>query len=334
MAKSTADNTDLRLKTVLSVLTEGVWSGDTLNAGEVLAEATARVPFSDHEAALLTGGIPRGHKALTSATAKLVKAGWLVKGRSGWTITEDGMRATVAFPDAASFAAALDAGTPVPADVAVPAAPAVKPARAAARTAAARTAGKPAVQETAAAGVEATAAQEDTVTKTPAKKAPAKRTPAKKAADAVGKAAKVIEDAVEPVVKAVRSRKSAPKNEAAVAAGPSSNGTHTVGNAAETFPQPETVAVAGDFNTLLGAPENWAPQYDEAQLTLDTLDQLWKISAALPAGYYTFKIALNRSWEENYGAFGTFDGPNHELHHDGGTVTISYDHRTRDITIN
>ncbi|PTT68443.1 pullulanase X25 domain-containing protein, partial [Arthrobacter sp. HMWF013] len=155
-----------------------------------------------------------------------------------------------------------------------------------------------------------------------------------KAADAVGKAAKIIEDAVEPVVKAVRSRKAAPKEGAALAGAASSNGTHAAGNTAETFPQPEAVAVAGDFNTILGAPENWAPQYDEAQLVLDTLDQLWKISADLPAGYYTFKIALNRSWEENYGAFGTFDGPNHELHHDGGTVTISYDHRTRDITIN
>ena len=100
MAKSTAENTFLRLKTVLDVLTEGVWSGDALNAGQVLAESTARVPFNEHEAELLSGGIPRGHKTLTSATAKLVKAGWLVKGRSGWTITEDGMRATVAYPDA------------------------------------------------------------------------------------------------------------------------------------------------------------------------------------------------------------------------------------------
>lgn len=310
MAKSIADNTDLRLKTVLHVLTEGVWSGDSLNAGEVLAEATARVPFSDHEAALLSGGIPRGHKTLTSATAKLVKAGWLVKGRSGWTITDDGMRATVAFPDADSFAAALDAGTPVPADVAVPAAPALKPAKvAAARTTAART---------------SAAADE-----TPGKKAPAKRTPAKKAADAVGKAAKAIEEAVEPAVKAVRSRKAATK--AATKAAPKEKAEAP---AVETFPQPEAVAVAGDFNTILGAPENWAPQYDQAQLTLDAVDQLWKISADLPAGFYTFKIALNRSWDENYGAFGTFDGPNHELHHDGGTVTIRYDHRTRDITIN
>src|SRR5215217_394924 len=124
MAKSTAENTFLRLKTVLDVLTEGVWSGETLNAGAVLAEATARVPFDDHEGQLLSGGIPRGHKTLTSATAKLVKAGWLVKGRSGWTITEEGMRATVAYPDTVSFATALDAGTPVPADTPVPAAPA------------------------------------------------------------------------------------------------------------------------------------------------------------------------------------------------------------------
>ncbi|MBT2533047.1 glycosidase [Arthrobacter sp. ISL-48] len=328
MATSIAENTYLRLKTVLDVLTEGAWSGDPLNAGEVLAEATARVPFSPHEAELLSGGIPRGHKTLTSATAKLVKAGWLVKGRSGWTITDDGMRATVAFPDTAAFAAALDAGTPVPADLPVPAAPAdFVPVRAAA----AGTATASTTPDTGSATTKTADAKEDTV-KTPAKKTPAKKAPTKKAAEAVGKAAKLIEDAVEPVVKAVRTRKAAPK---AKAEAPAANGTApATATDVETFPQPEAVAVAGDFNTILGAPENWAPQYDEAQLELDALDQLWKVSAELPAGYYMFKIALNRSWEENYGAFGTFDGPNHELHHGGGTVTIRYDHRTRDITIN
>jgi hypothetical protein len=307
MAKSTAENTFLRLKTVLDVLTEGVWSGDALNAGQVLAEATARVPFNEHEAELLSGGIPRGHKTLTAATAKLVKAGWLVKGRSGWTITDEGMRATVAFPDAVSFATALDAGTPVPADVQVPTAPE--------------------------GFVRRTAAVPEAAAPAPAAETgkPAKKTPAKKAAAAVGKAAKVLEDAVEPVVKAVRKGKPAPAKEtaaAAAAAVPFEDAD------VETHPQPEAVAVAGDFNILLGAPENWAPQYDEAQMEFDFLDQLWKKSAELPAGFYTFKIALNRSWDENYGAFGTFDGPNHELHHDGGTVTIRYNHSTRDITIN
>lgn len=309
MAKSTAENTFLRLKTVLDVLTEGVWSGDALNAGQVLAEATARVPFNEHEAELLSGGIPRGHKTLTSATAKLVKAGWLVKGRSGWTITDEGMRATVAFPDAVSFATALDAGTPVPADIQVPTAPEGFVRR------------TTAVPETAAPA--AVAAD--------AKKAPAKKTPAKKAAAAVGKAAKVLEDAVEPVVKAVRTRKApakATESAAPLAAEPFEDAD------VETHPQPEAVAVAGDFNTILGAPENWAPQYDEAQMEFDFLDQLWKKSTELPAGFYTFKIALNRSWDENYGAFGVFDGPNHELHHAGGPVTIRYNHSTRDITIN
>ncbi|MCD5343890.1 glycosidase [Arthrobacter sp. AK04] len=305
MAKSTAENTFLRLKTVLDVLTEGVWSGDALNAGQVLAEATARVPFNEHEAELLSGGIPRGHKTLTSATAKLVKAGWLVKGRSGWTITDEGMRATVAFPDAVSFASALDAGTPIPADVQVPTAP------------------EGFVRKTTAVPATAAAATEP-------KKA-TKKTPAKKAAAAVGKAAKVIEDAVEPVVKAVRKDKAPSKTEAVAApAAPEAFEDADV----ETHPQPEAVAVAGDFNTFLGAPENWAPQYDEAQMEFDFLDQIWKKSAELPAGFYTFKIAINRSWDENYGAYGTFDGPNHELHHAGGTVTIRYNHSTRDITIN
>ena len=128
MGANTAENTNLRLKAVLDVLAEGVWTGEKLNAGAVLGEAIEQVPLNDHERELLSGGIPRGHKTLTTATAKLVKAGWLVKGRSGWSITEDGQRATVAFAEPTAFAAALDAGTPVPADTPLPAAPAGKPA--------------------------------------------------------------------------------------------------------------------------------------------------------------------------------------------------------------
>jgi hypothetical protein len=297
MPTAIADTTTVRLKSVLDILAESVLSGETLGAGAVLAQATVRVPLNEKESELLSGGIPRGHKSLTTATSKLVKAGWLVKGRSGWTITDDGLRATVAFPDVDSFASALAEGTPVPADVPVPTELPAKaaPAKAAAKAAAPKAAAKAA----------------------PKKKAPSK------AAKVAEKAAELIEDAVAPVAKAVRTRKAAAKPAKGAESAPS----------VETIDQPEAVAIAGDFNILLGAPSNWAPQFDESQMKLDAVDQLWKLTTDLPAGYYTFKIALNRSWDENYGAFGAFDGANHELHHPGGRITFNYDHRTRDISL-
>lgn len=306
MAKSTAENTSARLKVVLDVLAEEVWSGESLNAGQVLAEAIVRVPFDDHEGELLSGGIPRGHKNLTSATSKLVKAGWLVKGRSGWTITDDGLRATVAFPDASAFETALTEGIPVPADTPLPTAPAEKAAPKAA--AAAKGAGK-ATAKTASKSKAATAEANGAKT---AEKKPARTSKTAKVAE---KAAEIIEDAVAPVVKAVRSKKAAKPDV----------------ETQELIPQPEAVAIAGDFNTILGAPEDWAPQYDEAQMKFDPKTQLWTVTADLPAGFYTYKIALNRSWDENYGAFGAANGANHELHHGGGKITISYNHATRDI---
>ncbi|MDI3242195.1 glycosidase [Arthrobacter sp. AL08] len=299
MGANTAENTTRRLKAVLDVLAEGVWTDEKLNAGSVLGEAIARVPLNEFERELLSGGIPRGHKTLTTATAKLVKAGWLVKGRSGWTITEDGQRATVAFADPAAFAAALDAGTPVPADTPLPTAPAVMPAKAAPKA-------------------------------------------APKVARVAEKAAKLVEDAVAPVAKAVRKRKTAVKAPAeaadaapATAPAAASPAVKSVAPAASVgaVEQPDAVAVAGDFNILLGAPANWAPQYDESQMELDLVDQLWKLAAQLPAGSYSFKIALNRSWTENFGAFGAFDGANHEVHHSGGQLVIHYDHRTHDIVL-
>ncbi|WP_253905826.1 glycosidase [Arthrobacter sp. H5] len=251
------DRPILRLKCVLDVLAEDIWtgrpSGNGSAAGHALTEAVARAPFTKHEGELLSGGIPRGYKALTTASAKLVKAGWLVKGRSGWTITEDGLRAVVAFPDANSFGEALAAGTRVP-EMPVPMGPAKKPA--------------------------------------------AKRNRAKvKAVDAFPQP---VDAFPQPV---------------------------------DAFPQPEAVAVAGNFSSALGAPEDWAPRFDEVQLALDPADQSWKLTADLPAGSYAYKIALDRSWTENYGAFGVRDGADHQLHHAGGSITFNYDHRTHDISI-
>ena len=289
MRKTAAENTNFRLKAVLDVLAEGVLSGDHRMPATVLAEALVRVPLNAYEAELLSGGIPRGHKSLTTATAKLVKAGWLVKGRSGWTITEDGLRATVAFADAADLL----------------------------RSARRRNSGS---------CRHAPSGGRQPPSRLPRRLRPRPRSPEKapvQGREGCGQGCQADRGRGGSRCQGRAWQESAAETEAAA-----------VASSAEAVAQPEAVAVAGDFNTLLGAPENWAPQYDEAQMELDVLDQLWKISADIPAGYYTFKIALNRSWEENYGAFGAFDGANHELHHDGGQLTIRYDHRTRDITVN
>lgn len=259
---------DLRLKAVLDGLAEAAWADETVDARAVLAGAVEAVPFDEHEAVLLSGGIPRGHKALTAATAKLVKAGWMVKGRSGWSITEDGLRATVAFPTATALAEALAAGTPVPADVPVPTAPPAPKKRVRKATAKA-------------------AAKEDTELVTP---------------QALPAAEEISEAAHEAEAVAIAD-----------------------------LDQPHAVAIAGDFAKHLGAEEDWTPQPDEVQMGLDASSRVWVRTVELPAGHYAFKIAINRSWDENYGAFGAFNGANHELAHDGGPVTIAYDHSTKDI---
>jgi alpha-amylase len=93
------------------------------------------------------------------------------------------------------------------------------------------------------------------------------------------------------------------------------------------------VAVAGSLDVELGCTAVWDPACDQAQLTLDPADLVWKLSVPdLPAGTYEFKAALNRSWDENYGADGVPGGGNITFTHGGGPVSFRYDHFTHVIT--
>jgi glycosidase len=97
--------------------------------------------------------------------------------------------------------------------------------------------------------------------------------------------------------------------------------------------QPGAVAAAGSMNQLQGCPESWMPACDQAQLALDPADLVWKLSVLnLPAGNYEFKAALDRSWAVSYGAGGSPNGANISLVHDGGPLTIRYDHFTQVMT--
>lgn len=258
-------NTDLRLKAVLDILAD--LPGQRLGAADVLAAALDRVPQTATEAEPLSGGVSRGHRSLNTATARLVKAGWIAKSRTGWSITDEGQRARAAFGTAEALAEALAAGTPAPTKAA--------PSKAKAATAKART--------------------------TPARKRPA------------------------PASAAQPSPKKAAPSPVSAPAAPAP---------ADVPGQPEAVALPGDFYSLVKGHGDWNPALDAAQMSFDAVDGLWKLAAELPAGRYAFKVALNRSWTENYGAFGVPDGANSEFEHAGGQVRFAYDHARRDVSVN
>ncbi|MCA0296674.1 MAG: hypothetical protein LCH96_15450 [Actinobacteria bacterium] len=104
--------------------------------------------------------------------------------------------------------------------------------------------------------------------------------------------------------------------------------------------QPDAVSVAGDLDSELGCPKtplstdtgDWAPDCDEAQMTLNSTDKIWRKTVTLPAGEYSYKAAINRSWTENYGAGGVKDGANISLSAGTQPITFYYDHRTHWIT--
>ena len=96
--------------------------------------------------------------------------------------------------------------------------------------------------------------------------------------------------------------------------------------------QPAAVSVPGSHNSEIGCAGDWMPDCDQAQATRDVKDDIWKLAVDLPAGGYAFKAAINRSWDENYGAGGAFNGSDIPFDHPGGPVTFYYDHGTHWIT--
>ncbi|MFC7620088.1 alpha-amylase family glycosyl hydrolase [Microlunatus sp. GCM10028923] len=88
------------------------------------------------------------------------------------------------------------------------------------------------------------------------------------------------------------------------------------------------VTVPGTHNAAMGCASDWQVDCTAARLELGD-DGTWsKTFTGIPAGSYEYKIALNNSWEENYGEGGVRDGPNLTYTTSGGPVTIFYDPET------
>ena len=72
---------------------------------------------------------------------------------------------------------------------------------------------------------------------------------------------------------------------------------------------PATVTLVGSLQDELGCGQDWAPGCAASGLSL-TDDGTWALAADVPAGSYELKVAINGSWEENYGAGGEAGGAN------------------------
>lgn len=93
--------------------------------------------------------------------------------------------------------------------------------------------------------------------------------------------------------------------------------------------QPTSVAIAGTIQSVLGCPGDWQPECENTFLTFDPVDNLWQASFDLPAGNYEYKVALNGTWDENYGGMADPGGPNVALSlAEDTTVKFVYDHDT------
>lgn len=94
-----------------------------------------------------------------------------------------------------------------------------------------------------------------------------------------------------------------------------------------------TPSLPGSFNELMGCAERWQPDCEAAVMTFDESSSTWRITVDLPAGSHEYKVAIDASWDVNYGEGGAADGPNMVLELEApATVEFVYDPVTHTTT--
>ncbi|MDR6905419.1 pullulanase-type alpha-1,6-glucosidase [Agromyces sp. 3263] len=111
----------------------------------------------------------------------------------------------------------------------------------------------------------------------------------------------------------------------------------SVGNAVNLVEEEEPeqpidlVTVPGSHNSEMGCPGDWTPGCEAAKLTLRA-DGIYARTFDLPAGSYEYKVALNGSWDLNYGANGEPNGGNVAYTHPGGPITFFWNPDTKVVS--
>jgi glycosidase len=97
--------------------------------------------------------------------------------------------------------------------------------------------------------------------------------------------------------------------------------------------EPESVVVPGSFQSELGCSGDWQPDCANTALAYDAGGDVWTGTFDVPAGDWEYKVAINGTWDENYGAGGVRNGPNIPLSLPATTsVTFWYSTTTHFVT--
>ncbi|MBN8617284.1 MAG: extracellular solute-binding protein [Anaerolineae bacterium] len=95
-------------------------------------------------------------------------------------------------------------------------------------------------------------------------------------------------------------------------------------------------SVPGSYQAAIGCSADWAPDCLRSWLQDVDGDGIYSFSTtAIPAGDYEAKVAINQTWDENYGENGESGGANLKftVPADGTEVVFSYDASTNILTI-
>ncbi|GAB2887661.1 pullulanase-type alpha-1,6-glucosidase [Microbulbifer echini] len=90
--------------------------------------------------------------------------------------------------------------------------------------------------------------------------------------------------------------------------------------------------LAGNFQSLLGCPENWQPNCLRTWMQDADGDGTYAfVTSALPAGTYEFKVALHEGWDESYGNDG--DNVSFSVAADHDEIYFAFESTSKAITV-
>ncbi|MCB9451529.1 MAG: pullulanase-type alpha-1,6-glucosidase [Anaerolineaceae bacterium] len=88
--------------------------------------------------------------------------------------------------------------------------------------------------------------------------------------------------------------------------------------------QPDMVVIPGTIQSVVGCDGDWQSDGACTALSYDEADTIWEGVFDIPAGSYEYKVAINGSWDENYGGYADAGGPNVPLNLDADTTVKFY----------